>query len=405
MASNEASTKGLEMSALRRAAALLCSLSLSALAPALAGSALAEDFDIHAVLPLTGGAGFVGQGSQKAMEAAQTVINDAGGIHGKQVHFVFHDDQSSPQVAVQIVDRLRSEPVILGSDISAMCNAMAPLLTNGPFDYCFSPGIQPKPGSYQFSSLVPLQDIAPAVFNFFRAKGWTKVALLTSTDASGQDAEHGFDQALARDENKSVQLVSRGHFNPTALNVSAQMSEIRSAQPEAVIAWASGAPTATLLKGYAQAGLSMPIVIGQANLAKQFMMQNASILPKEFYLTAGLGSVVDGPLHLDPRIEAARGHYLKALHAANLTPENATEVTWDATMLVVKALRELPAGAGAAQILENISATTDYAGVSGIYDFKKRPNRGLAGGEVVVAKWNADKQQFDAVTEPGGFLK
>lgn len=393
------------MSGSLRAAALLCALSIPVLATGAVGAARAQDLDLHVVLPLTGGAGFVGQGSQKAMEAAQKVINDGGGIHGKQVHFVFHDDQSSPQVAVQIVDRLRSEPVILGSDISAMCNAMAPLLTNGPFDYCFSPGIQPKPGSYMFSSLVPLQDIAPAVFNFFRAKGWTKVALLTSTDASGQDAEHGFDQALAREENKGINLVSRGHFNPTALNVSAQMSEIRSAQPDVVIAWASGAPTATLLKGYAQAGLSVPIVIGQANLAKQFMTQNAAILPKEFYLTAGLGSVVDGPLDLDPRTKAAREQYLKALQAVNLTPENATEVTWDPTMLVVKVLRELPEGASAAQILEKMSSIQDYAGVSGIYDFKARPNRGLKGGEVVVAKWNADKQQFDAVTQPGGTLK
>lgn len=388
-----------------RAAALVCAASAVTLMLQGAGRARAEDFNIHVVLPLSGGAGFVGQGSQKAMEAAEKVINAGGGVHGQQVHFVYHDDQTSPQVAVQIVDRLRSEPVILGSDISAMCNAMAPLIKTGPFDYCFSPGIQPVPGSYMFSSLVPLQDIAPAVFTFFREKGWTNVALLTSTDASGQDAEHGFDQGLARDENKALKVVSRGHFNPTALNVSAQMAEIKSAHPDVVIAWASGAPTATLLKGYAQAGLNLPIVIGQANLAKQFMTQNAAILPKEFYLTAGLGSVVGGPLHLDPAVAAARTQYLAALKAVDMTPENATEVTWDATMLVIKALRDLPPGATAAQILEALSATTGYAGVSGIYDFKARPNRGLSGHEVVVAKWNAEQQQFDAVTQPGGSLK
>ena len=42
---------------------------------------------------------------------------------------------------------------IIGSAIVAMCNAMAPLMQNGPVMYCFSPGIHPAKGSYVFSSV------------------------------------------------------------------------------------------------------------------------------------------------------------------------------------------------------------------------------------------------------------
>ena len=194
------------MSALRRAAALLCSLSLPLLAPAFAGSALAEDLDIHAILPLTGGAGLVGQGSQKAMEAAQTVINDAGGIHGKQVHFVFHDDQSSPQTAVQLTNAVTADKpaVMLGSSLVAMCNAIAPLVKNGPMDYCLSPGAHPAAGSYQFSTSVDTHGLIEALVRYLRLEGLTKVAFMTSTDASGQDAEKGFDEILKMPENAAT---------------------------------------------------------------------------------------------------------------------------------------------------------------------------------------------------------
>ena len=47
------------------------------------------------ILPLTGGASFLGKEEQKALQLAEPVINKSGGIQGQQVHFVFHDDQSA----------------------------------------------------------------------------------------------------------------------------------------------------------------------------------------------------------------------------------------------------------------------------------------------------------------------
>ena len=53
-------------------------------------------------MPLTGGGAFLGEQQKAIIEQTEKVINRDGGIHGKPVHFVFHDDQTSPQVAVQL---------------------------------------------------------------------------------------------------------------------------------------------------------------------------------------------------------------------------------------------------------------------------------------------------------------
>src|SRR5215471_5682239 len=93
------------------------------------GSPLAQAADaieIEAVMPLTGGGSFLGLGEQKSLQLAEKVVNAAGGINGTPIHFAYHDDQSSPQIAVQLTNEvIASRPaVMLGSSLVAMCSAI-----------------------------------------------------------------------------------------------------------------------------------------------------------------------------------------------------------------------------------------------------------------------------------------
>ena len=220
------------------------------------------------VLPLTGGAAFVGQGQKDTLTALEEQVNATGGIGGEKLHFVFHDDQTRPQVAVQLTSGiLGSKPaVVMGSSLVAMCLAMAPLMTNGTLHYCLSPAIHPKPGSYTFSASSSSIDQIAAVARYYRMKGWTKIATLMTTDASGQDGERAVDEVLNYPENKGVMTkVVEEHFNPTDISVSAQVARIKASGAQAMIAWTTGAPAATVFRGMAQAALDMPVAPTSGN--------------------------------------------------------------------------------------------------------------------------------------------
>ena len=379
-------------------------LAAAVLAGSCASSFAQDTVDLHFILPLTGGASFVGHATQKGMQAAEDVINADGGINGKPVRFVYHDDQTSPQVAVQWVNQLSKEPLIMGSEIAAMCNAMAPLLENGPFTYCLSPAINPKPGSYMFSTLVPLRYIAPIVLRYLHSQGWNRVALLVGTDATGQEATQSFEQAFKLPENADMKLVKLVHFNPTALNVSAQMTEISEAKPQAVIGWAVGAPAGTILKGFVQAGIDLPLVISHGNVAPSFMKKYADVLPKRLYMPAGLGSLNGENITIDPRLAKPRAAYLKAMKNRGAVPESAIDAGWDPVMLAVDALRHVGPNPTPAKIRDYLNKVKGYAGISGVYDFQAIPNRGLIPGTTnAMARWNAQKGEFEAVSEPGGY--
>src|SRR6478672_11785251 len=109
-----------------RVAALAFTTAFAA-APALAAD---DTYEINVIIPLTGGGAFLGKAEQQALDLAAGVINKNGGIHGKKLKPVYHDDQSQPQVAVQLMTSvIATHPaVILGSTVSQLCNAQAPLV-------------------------------------------------------------------------------------------------------------------------------------------------------------------------------------------------------------------------------------------------------------------------------------
>jgi len=122
----------------------------------------AEPFAIPVILPLTGNAAFLGQGEKRSLEIQEKVVNDGGGINGTPIHYAFNDDQSSPQVAVQLANQIAAQhpSVILGSAIVAMCNAMTPLTCQRADPVLLSPGIHPASGAPVFTSFVSTHDLA-----------------------------------------------------------------------------------------------------------------------------------------------------------------------------------------------------------------------------------------------------
>jgi branched-chain amino acid transport system substrate-binding protein len=370
-------------------------------------SAAQETYDIHVVLPLTGRTSFLGQAEQKSLQIIEKITNGTAGIHGKPLRFVFHDDQSSPQIAVQLTTEIvASNPaVMIGSAQVAMCNAMAPLLQNGPVAYCMSPGIHPKDGSYVFTSSVSTHDLAAALIRYFRMKGWTKIALITTTDASGQDAERGIQAVLSRPENKTVQLIENLHFNPSDVSVSAQIERIKSAGPDALIAWTTGAPAGTVFKAVTQAALDIPIATTDGNMTHAQMSQYASFLPKELYIPASQWAGLGEEETDSAEVTKAQKAFSDACKEANVRPDAPVSLAWDPGLIVVSTLRALSDKATAADVRSHISQLKGFAGINGTYDFTQFPQRGVGEAQAVVTRWDSTQKIWKVMSKPAGIPK
>jgi branched-chain amino acid transport system substrate-binding protein len=372
---------------------------------ATSGASAAEPVDVDVVTSLTGGAAFLGQSGQKTLQIAEKTVNDDGGIQGRPLRFVFHDDQTSPQVAVQITGEIvaKGAPVFLGAMLYAQCKAMAPLVQgSGPTMYCLSPAMTAQRGDYVFASFLPTSGIAEAVLRYFHSRGWNRLGMLNSADATGQDAERAFGEALKKPALAAMSVVDREQFNGTDVSVGAQIERLRAANPDALIAYTTGAAMGTVFRGLTQAGFDVPVATSTGNVLYANMNQFASVLPKQLFFAAGAGSASGSGLRLAGGVVAQKRLVDAAFQKTGAKPDFGTEVVWDPAMIAVDALRHVGPAASAAAVQNHILSLTSYQGLSGTYDFSKYPMSGLGAENALVVRWSAAREDFEAVSEPGG---
>ena len=365
----------------------------------------AEPIDVDVVLPLSGGAAFVGQAGQKTLRIEEAIVNKEGGIKGQPLHFTFHDDQTSPQVAVQVTNEITAKrpSVFLGAMLVGSCNAMAPLIKNaGPTMYCLSPALSTKKGEYAFASFLPTTGIAEAVLRYFHARGWNQLGMLYTTDASGQDSERAFDEELQKPEFAGMSVVDREHFNSGDVSIAAQIERLKSAKPEALVAYTTGAAVGTIFRGLTQAGFDVPVATSTGNALYAIVKQFASVLPKQLYFAAGAGTASGAGLHLKAGTIAQKKIVEAALDKIGDKPDFGTEVVWDPAMITVDALRHVGPDASPTDVQKYILDLKSYEGLSGTYDFVKYPMSGLGSENALVVRWNDKQTSFEAVSQPGG---
>lgn len=360
---------------------------------------------IAADMPLTGSGAFIGQSMVKVLDVIEKEVNAQGGIQGRPVHFEVTDNETNPQLAVQLANRAIAggAQVVIDGGPAVICHAIAPLYNNGPVLYCLSPAFYPPKGGYQFAANVMSKDGMATLLAYMRGVGWTRIAMLSATDTPGQEADEALKALLAEPENREMRVVAWEHFAPSDVSVAAQVARIKAANPQALFVWVTGTPNGTALRGLHDAGLDVPVFQSDANQLYAQMAQYGPIMPKQYYIFADMWSAYDdlrnGPLKRNI------GTFYDSLKAAGLRPDLGAANLWDPVSIVISALRKLGPNATAQEIRDYILGLHDYVGVNGIYDFSQGNQRGITMRDMVVARWSPAAGTWLAVSGPGGVPK
>jgi branched-chain amino acid transport system substrate-binding protein len=331
------------------------------------------------------------------------VVNRDGGIRGQPVHFVIADDQSQPTVAVQLATAIiqKHVPVLLGSTYVASCLAIAPLVrAAGPVQYCFAPAIHPPAGSYVFSTIASTRDIARALLAYASAKGWHRIATISTTDATGEDVEGQFMDVVNAHEYPAVTVIGREKFGVPDVSIAAQVARLKALAPDAILDATVGTPTGTVLRSLKDAGLDLPVLTNPGNLIRAQMLQYASFLPTQIYFAAPRFIARDvsrsGP------VREQQIAFYRVMNAQGIDPDMGHNMAWDATRVVIDALRHLGPNADAKAIRDYILGLHAFAGTDGIFDYRDGGQRGVTLTSLVVARWDPARKTWATVSEPGG---
>ncbi|MET4129751.1 ABC transporter substrate-binding protein [Roseovarius sp. MBR-6] len=243
-----------------------------------AGTAFAQDgpVKVGVIFPFSGGAGPQGNHVSWAIESMAALINEKGGVRGRQIELLMRDDESTPAVGVSRANELIAEgvEVIIEGWNSPVTLAMQPVINRADIlDLTAISKADPilsgegNPLAVRFNSS-NAQD-GEVVARYIADNGFTRVAFMTQNDAYGNGAQASIQAALEA-MGHEYEVVAEENFPFDQADFRVSLSNVKAAEPDVTIAI------------NANEGLGMPALIRQHSRSRvpgQLMAAVGTVAP------------------------------------------------------------------------------------------------------------------------------
>jgi len=229
---------------------------------------------IGSFLAVTGGASFLGDPELKTLQMYINEINQNGGVLGKKIELIHYDTAGSPKKAVNFIKRLVKKDrvdLIVGGSTSGTTLAVAPLVKQFKIPMISLAGsikiIEP---TQKWLFKVPHTDrmAAEKIFQDMQKRGFTKVALISG---SGGFDKSGRVQSLAIAEKYGIQIVSDESYGNKDMDMTSQLTKIRSSNAQAILNFGFGKSPAIVTKNIKQLGITLPVYQSHGVASKKYI--------------------------------------------------------------------------------------------------------------------------------------
>src|SRR5579864_5671393 len=219
---------------------------------------------IGAALSISGTARLIGMAQRSGIRLAQDEINASHMLGNTRLDVAIRDDQSDREQASAVFQRFIEDDhvvAILGPTLSDTALSVDPLAQQAAVPVLAisnTAGGITSIGDFIFRDCLSESQLTPEVITAVRGRmKLSKAALLSSDTDPNRAGSHGFKAAL---ESAGVQITTEQTFSVDQPDVSAQLEEIATTQPDALFVTAPSTVAASILIQARRDGLKMPIV-------------------------------------------------------------------------------------------------------------------------------------------------
>ena len=368
-------------------AALLCLMPLWTQA--------AEPIKLGAFFALSGPAAHIGTPTKLVADMVVDQINKGGGINGRPIELIIGDTESDPAKAATIAKKFiftDKVAAIIGPTSTAEGMNVKKIVEEASVPTFMTVGGDPvimggeKLGSfnYVFKSPQRSSTAVKKLFGYLKDKKLTKVGLLTASDAFGKDGLVWLEK-LAPDF--GISFVAKESFGPSDIDMTAQLTKIKNADPQALVVWTIGPAGAIVAKNKAQLGIKVPLFQCHGQPDPKYIELAGKASEGDRMPATKLMAAAQLP-DSDPQKKVIQEFirlYKDVYHYDNQFPINThSGYAWDAIYIVTNAMKK--AGTDPKALRNAIEQTQGYVGVSGIYNLTPEDHNGLGVDSMVMVQ-------------------
>lgn len=331
--------------------------------------ASAKMINIGGVACLTGAAATYGASTRNGTRLAFDDVNDLGGVDigGEKylIRYIFEDDQGSPEVAANAFRKLIDQDevyAILGSVMSSCTLAGAPIAQDSgvPVISPTSTAVQvTRTGDYIFRScfLDPFQGAVVASFSYNDLKAKTAAVIFDSANDYTKGLAEAFRESFEKLGGKVVAYESFVEESKT-FDFSAQLTNIKSANPDVIFLDAYYSAAALMAKQARGLGITVPFMGADGWDSAEFTKLGGEAVEG--------GHFCNHYSPEDPR-PIVQNFVKKYAEVYGETPDALATLAYDAALILIDSLNR--AGSLDRAAIRDAIAATNLECVSGVITF------------------------------------
>ncbi|OFW65742.1 MAG: hypothetical protein A2Y74_02730 [Actinobacteria bacterium RBG_13_63_9] len=343
---------------------------------------------IGAIVSATEANAALGTQERNVLEMMEGYINGAGGVLGRPVKIIIEDDKSDPQEAVTAANRLIDQEKVValiaatGSSSTVAVKAitaerqipqMAMVAANVITDEPPIDWIWRTPQKNAVAAARLLEYVSETL-------GVTKIGVLHNENAFGSDGMVAITEMAA---DYGLEIVAAESFKTDDSDLTAQLTSIRSADPEALIVWDTSQGAALAAVNMQQLGMDIPY-IGSHGIANTTFIKLAADSAEGVVFVAG--RLVIPSSITDPDQKEVTDTFIETYEYEWGEPPNPfAGYAFEAITILVDAIER--AGSTEPEAIQAaLNATEDFAGPDGFYNYSETDHDGLVAADMVMVK-------------------
>jgi branched-chain amino acid transport system substrate-binding protein len=353
-----------------------------------------ESIKVGAFFALSGPAANIGTPTKLVAQMAVDKINKEGGINGRPIELVIGDTESDPAKAAVIAKKFifnDKVAAIIGPTTTAEGMSVKKIVEEAGVPTFMAVGGDPvimggNFGAYTYVFKSPQRSSTAVrkLYGYLKAKGLTKIALFTASDSFGKDGL-GWLERLAPEF--GITLAAKESFGPADTDMTAQLTKIRNAAPQAIVSWTIGPVGSIVAKNKAQLGITTPLFQCHG-LPDPKYIELAGKASEGDRMPATKLMVGDALPGSDPQKKVITDFitlYRDVYKYDKEFPINThSGYAWDAISIVANAMKK--AGTDPKALRAAIEQTTGYVGISGVYNLTADDHNGLDVDSMVMVQ-------------------
>jgi branched-chain amino acid transport system substrate-binding protein len=349
---------------------------------------------IGAVVSVTGPASFLGEPEKNTLEMVRDELNAKGGVNGQPIELIIYDDESDVNKAVLAAEKLLKKDgvaAVIGATTSGSTLAVmnkfpasqVPLVSMSAAEKIVNP-VNP----WVFKVAPSDRHAVGRILKHAKAQGYRKLAILTVSDGFGQAGREVLKELVPAG---GFELIADEVYGPKDTDMTAQLTKLKDAAPDAVICWGTNPGPAVVARNRAQLGIKTPLYMSHGVASKKFI-ELAGEAAEGLMLPAGhlivAAQLPDSQPQKTLLMEYARQYKEKFKSDVSTFGGHG----WDGLKLIAKAIESEKSAAPEA-IRRGLEKISGFPGIGGVFSFTEKDHNGL------------DENAFEMVIIQGGEWK